>query len=171
MTEHYAEEKSASSREPDATLRAMAKRMGTPVTLTLELTTKCQLSCEHCYNFDRAEKSASENVSTLDKSTILRVLDEAAKLNVFYLCFTGGEATMHPELPTFVTEAKKKTFHVTVKSHGAISEAKVQELIVRGMDRFVVSIYGTQPTHDAFTGVRVNFDKTWRSIEHCLLKY
>ena len=39
---------------------------------------------------------------------------------------------MHPELPTFVTEAKKKTFHVTVKSHGAISEAKVQELIVSG---------------------------------------
>ena len=32
--------------------------------------------------------------------------------------------------------------------------SKVQELIVRGMDRFVVSIYGTQPTHDAFTGVR-----------------
>ena len=67
----------------------MAKRMGTPVTLTLELTTKCQLSCEHCYNFDRAEKSASENVSTLDKSTILSVLDEAAKLTSFISVLRG----------------------------------------------------------------------------------
>ena len=53
---------------------------------------------------------------------------------------------MHPELPTFVTEAKKKTFHVTVKSHGAISEAKVQELIVRvWTDLLYLSMGRNQP--------------------------
>ena len=163
MAEHYAEEKSASSREPDATLRAMAKRMGTPVTLTLELTTKCQLSCEHCYNFDRAEKSASENVSTLDKSTILRVLDEAAKLNVFYLCFTGGEATMHQSFPLCNRGEEDVSRHCEV-SWGYL-RSKGPELM-RGMDRFVVLSMGrNQPMMHLQSSKP---DKTWRSIEHCL---
>ena len=71
-----------------------------------------------------------------------------------FISVYGGRGYHAPRASYLCNRAKKKTFHVTVKSHGAISEAKVQELIVRGMDRFVVSIYGTQPTHDAFTGVR-----------------
>ena len=154
------------SLSPEDEHKRAARRLRLPERMTIELTTACQLSCEHCYNFDRDERQPTD---TLSFETVCRVLDEAEALGVLRLELTGGEATLHPRLADAIRYAKSRHFWVLLKTHGAISPTKFESFIEAGIDELSVSLYGSEKIHDSFTGVRGSWAKTnatiFRAIE------
>src|ERR1043165_4206913 len=69
----------------------------TPPLIWMELTRRCNLTCDHCF-IDGGE--ACEN--QMPASGTSRVVDEFAEMGVWGVSSTGGEPTLHPEFANFV---------------------------------------------------------------------
>lgn len=88
-----------------------------PTTVTrflwLELTTRCQLACSHCYNHSGPGKDHSD----LTLTDWCGVLDQAADAGIPFVQFIGGEPTLHPGLRTLISHALLKGLQVEVYSN------------------------------------------------------
>src|SRR3972149_5013423 len=134
-----------------------------PISVTLEITLRCNIRCLHCYNFDRSEPHSNANYKQeLTQEEIYHIIDEVRDAGCLYLAFTGGEALLHPHLHDFIKYARKKRLAVTVKTNGTLfSEAAVKELIDVGASSTEISLYGgTSATHDNFVCANGSFDRT-----------
>ena len=72
--------------------RAPADRRASasPTEVSIELTHRCPLECQHCYNnLPMADKTARNSELTLEEYK--RLLDEIAAAGTFWVLFTGGE--------------------------------------------------------------------------------
>ena len=124
-----------------------------PLSVTLELTLRCNIRCTHCYNFDRAlPRSAAAAELSFDE--IRALLDELRRAGTLYLALTGGEAMAHPRFWDILDEASARRFAVVLLSNGTLlTEAACDRL--KGyptLDRVSLSLYGaTADTHDAVT--------------------
>ncbi len=139
-----------------------------PVSITIELTLKCNLRCVHCYNFDRdkplPEKNRTEELETRE---IIDLMDEARELGTLFLTLTGGEAMAHPDFWTLLTEAKHRRLSVTLLSNATlIGPEEADRLADIGIQKFSTSLYGATPeTHDHLTQKPGSFEKTIRGIK------
>jgi molybdenum cofactor biosynthesis enzyme MoaA len=81
--------------------------------LWCDLTRKCQLECEHCYN-----KSGPKGThGTMSREDWIGVLDQAATVGVTDVQFIGGEPTMHPDFAELVDHALTVGLRVEVYSN------------------------------------------------------
>lgn len=78
--------------------------------LWLKITGKCQLACEHCY----ADSGPAGSHGSMTGADWMRVIDEAAELDVDMVQFIGGEPTLHPEFDAFVRHALSRGLKVEV---------------------------------------------------------
>ena len=69
--------------------------------LELEITTRCNLNCKHCYNRSFVKKD-------LEIKTITNFIDFCFENKVYTLVFTGGEACLHPKFEDITKYLKKK---------------------------------------------------------------
>ena len=75
--------------------------------LWVELTSRCNLQCVHCY----AESSPNpEKRDVLVAEDYFIILDSAASLGCRKVQFIGGEPTLVKELPDLIIHAKKRGF-------------------------------------------------------------
>jgi len=95
----------------------------------IEITYKCNLDCEHCYNKqDRAKRDMSfEN--------IIRLIQELSNEPIQKLVITGGEASLHPDferLCNYIKDNRKKSFsnvrHFVLQSNGFIEKYSIELL-------------------------------------------
>ncbi len=149
-----------------------AKKALLPLSVTIELSTSCNLRCVHCYNFDRTDKSAAvlekeRKGDPLSPQEIKRLLAEIRVAGGLMVAFTGGEAMMHPHLVDFVKEARRLRLAVRLKTNGTLlTPERARELREAGVSDADFSLYGaTSATHDAFTKVNGSFERTVRGIE------
>ncbi len=119
--------------------------------LLLEITGKCQLECVHCY----AESGPSGSHGAMTRADWLRVLDEAAELNVGMVQFIGGEPTLHPDLGELVEHAAGRGLVVEVFSNLVHVPSRIWEVFARPGVRLACSYYSDDPRqHAAITGRR-----------------
>lgn len=71
--------------------------------VSLELTTNCNLRCKHC-----CVSAGSMPVMNLEKEKCFAVVDWAEKNKIKDLTFTGGEPLMHPEFSEILRYAHTK---------------------------------------------------------------
>lgn len=146
-------------------LHALAFQKCIPLSVTLEITLRCNLRCVHCYNFDRDRPYGLPQVKDeLSGPEILRIIDEVWNAGCLFLSLTGGEALLHPQLPAFVRHARAHRMYVTVKSNGTLADTEaVDALCEAGANAMDISLYGaTAATHDSFVKATGAFDKTLR---------
>ncbi|GAB4290673.1 MAG: hypothetical protein Kow0090_03820 [Myxococcota bacterium] len=134
-----------------------------PFSATIELTTRCNWECIHCFAIHT--KSSAPELSTEEIET---ALDELRLLGCFFLCFTGGEATLRKDLIELVEYASMKGLAVSVYSNGSlITEEMARRLKEAKVIEFQATILGAKAeTHDAITGRVGSFAAAWRGIEH-----
>lgn len=135
-------------------MRGIANRQCIPLFVTFEITKRCNIRCEHCYNFDRSIVHTPGSFSDeLSSAEIMKIIDEVRAMGGLYLSFTGGEPLLHPDLPEFVAHARRNRMVAHVKSNGTMfDERMVKRLVEAGISAVKVSLYGATPeTHDAFT--------------------
>jgi Fe-coproporphyrin III synthase len=121
-------------------------------------TRRCNLACRHCYS-----QSGPDVTETLDASTVLGAVTDAAALGYNVLGVSGGEPLLYDALPDVLDRAKALGMTTTVTSNAMLlTDAWVKRLAGR-VDVLAVSLDGTPEAHvemrnhpNAFTAMKRN---------------
>ncbi len=135
---------------------------------TIELGLQCNLTCTHCYNFDRKKIMPEKLKKNLPPERILVLIDELRAAGALMISFTGGEAMMHPRLFDFIKRTRENHLLVKIKSNGTLITKqlalKFKEYEVSDFD---ISVYGASSAeHDWLTNKPGSFLKTIEGIRN-----
>jgi len=144
--------------------RVLAQRV--PISGSIEVTRRCNLSCVHCYNnlpFEDKEAGRSE----LTYEEHCRLIEEMAAQGCLWLLYTGGEIFARRDFMEIYREAKKAGFLVTLFTNATlIDKAMAESLSTWRPFSIEVSLYGcTAPTHDRVTRGAGSFDRTISGVK------
>jgi len=142
----------------------MARRRRVPLACSLEITSRCNLKCVHCYLGPRGERQRYTETSA---GRIMDIIDQITEAGCLHMLFTGGEPLLHEDFPRIYRYAKEKGLLVTVFSNGTLVTDRVA-----GMFRELppleveISLYGaTASTYERITGARGSYKKCMDGIK------
>lgn len=140
-----------------------------PISGMIELTSRCNLRCVHCYLGDQEEQHA-KRAAEMDTEQVKQLIEEMAEAGCLYLVITGGDPMMRKDFPEIYVHAKKQGMLVTVFCDGVLVSEKIVELFKEWPPRQVeISLYGaTQETYEKVTRVKGSYPKCIRGIERLL---
>lgn len=132
----------------------------------IELNNICNFRCKHCL------RDFSQTATNLPHVLIRRVLTEAKAYAASRVAFTGGEATLHPELPAILDTCEELGYTYHVCTNGSLLPRLWRRLFEgrRGLTGISLSLDGaTEETHDAIREPG-SFRKVMQSISLCQVK-
>lgn len=108
-----------------------------PISMNLELTTKCPLHCPQCY--------VSLNTGReMDREIALSRIRDAAEAGVEMINLSGGETLCYPHLNDLIRECAAHGLSASVALSGAyVNRETLQGMIDAGVDCIYVSINGS----------------------------
>lgn len=126
----------------------------------IELTSKCNERCIHCYI--PHEKKDTD----IEYDLMMNVLNQCKEMGVMTLVFSGGEPMLHPNFCKFLKCAKDLDFNVTILSNlTLLNDEIIAALKYKHIACVNVSLYSMEPeVHDAITTVKGSFEKTKNNI-------
>ena len=126
----------------------------------IELTSKCNERCVHCYI---PHKFKLYNITD---ELYYSTLEQLSKMNVLSVTLSGGEPMMHPHFKEFLRAAKKYDFYVNILSNLTLLDDETIQIMKEGnVSSVQVSLYSMIPEHhDAITKLPGSFEKTKASI-------
>lgn len=138
----------------------------TPVEVSLEVTRRCPLECQHCYN-NLAMGDIEARKRELSKEEYAALLTDLADMGVIWLLFTGGEIFGRKDFLEIYTLAKQKGFLITLFTNGTLINEKIADYL-RDFPPFAIEItlYGrTRETYEKLTQIPGSFDRCMRGIK------
>ncbi|MCS7369523.1 MAG: radical SAM protein, partial [archaeon GBS-70-058] len=108
-----------------------------PRELVLEVSTRCNLDCIHCFRY------AAERFKLLDMcfEDYKKVIDNAVNSNIKRLVLTGwGEPTINPYILDMLNYAKSKNLIVVLNTNGTKLPEIAEDLVKINIDELYVSI-------------------------------
>ncbi|MCI9233025.1 MAG: SPASM domain-containing protein [Bacilli bacterium] len=103
----------------------------------IEVTEECKRWCVHC-----SSEAKEIEFRYLDYDLVKRIIDEAVLLKASSVVFTGGEATLYPEIEHVISYAHKKGLQTklyTMCNPELESIDKIRSLNVYGLDEAIYS--------------------------------
>jgi radical SAM protein with 4Fe4S-binding SPASM domain len=97
-------------------LAARAQREGRPVTVTFQITDRCNYECVHCYQEHRETAEAKRD--ELTTAEIIRIFDELAEAGVLFLTIMGGEVFVRRDADEILAAAHERGFAIKLLSTG-----------------------------------------------------
>lgn len=136
-----------------------------PIEATIEVTRRCPLACQHCYNNLAMGDLAARN-RELTKEEYEKILSELADMGVIFLLFTGGEIFARKDFLEIYTFAKKKGFLITLFTNGILINEKLADYLQEYPPFAIeITLYGrTKETYEALTQLPGSFDRCMRGI-------
>ncbi len=125
-----------------------------PLTLIAELTYRCPLRCPYCSNpLDWGSDKYRQELATEDW---LRVVQEAERLGVMQIGFSGGEPLLRQDLEVMVEAAARSGLYSTLVTAGTLfTPERTARLRDAGLDHVQISIQDSRATEsDAIAGTR-----------------
>ncbi|HLD92946.1 MAG TPA: radical SAM protein [Anaerolineales bacterium] len=136
-----------------------------PYKVDIALTYGCNNECPHCYNeVDHLQ------MPSLPLDDWYQVLDRLAELGVPHLILTGGEATLHPDLPRVIRYADQLGMIVGLNTNGRhiAHKSYMDELGEAGLNHVQITLGSSRPeVHDAMMGAR-SWQQTVQGIENAV---
>lgn len=137
---------------------------GYPVHPVFEITSRCNLKCEHCH----ARGGESDGSNELGTEEIKeRVIDSLAGVDSFRsLIFSGGEPLLREDLVELVGHAKRRGFSPIIATNATLITPDIAKRLKKaGNVGIAASIDSTSnDMHDAFRGVPGTLKKTLEGI-------
>ena len=133
-----------------------------PLQASLELTSKCNHTCLHCY----VDKNAESDLSFEQWKVIL---DKLRKAGTLYVIFLGGEALIHPAFFKIVEYAHQLDFHTSLITNAFLIENQeyANKLEKIGLNNITISLYSTkEKIHDEMTGMPGSYQRIIKAIEY-----
>lgn len=132
----------------------------------IELNNICNYRCKHCL------RDFSKEARNLPLSLLERVLEEARAYAVRHLAFTGGEATLHPQLSEILDCADRWGYTYHVCTNGS-TLPRVWRRVFQGRRNLTgmsISLDGARAeTHD-FMREPGSYRQVMQAISLCLVK-
>jgi radical SAM protein with 4Fe4S-binding SPASM domain len=143
--------------------RNMGRRR--PLEASIEVTNRCPLNCQHCYNNLPMGDSAARK-SELSAGEYRRLLDELQKAGVLWLLFTGGEIFGRKDFTEIYKDAKNRGFLVTLFTNGTLITPAIADMLAEYRPFAIeITLYGaTKETYEALTQIPGSYDRCMRGI-------
>jgi radical SAM protein with 4Fe4S-binding SPASM domain len=122
---------------------------GSPMAISIEPTTACNLRCPQCPSGLRQFTRETGNLKTDLNKKILDGLGPALQHINYYF---QGEPFINPEFLSFVSEARRRNIYVVTSTNAHfISEQTADRIVASGLNEVIVSIDGTtQETYEKY---------------------
>lgn len=133
----------------------------------LEVISRCNLRCIHCYAEAPAHRSQEP-----DTVTLFSRLDQAADLGCRNVQLTGGECALRKDLKELLSHARHKKYEmVEVFTNATLLDESLIRFLSENKIHVAVSLYSYKPdSHDKITGVPGSYSKTLQNLK-LLLAY
>jgi pyrroloquinoline quinone biosynthesis protein E len=119
----------------------IGSKLPPPMAVLLELTHRCPLQCAYCSNPIQMDQVKGE-LSTAEWKS---VLDQAAKLGVLQVHFSGGEPTVRQDLAELIRHARDVGLYTNLITSGvAASKARLEEMVAAGLDHVQLSFQDSE---------------------------
>jgi len=144
---------------------AFSTAVRAPYKADLALTYACNNDCPHCYNEpDRL------SMPSLPLDGWRRIVDRLTAVGVPHLILTGGESTLHPDLPAIIRHADGNGHIVGLNTNGRrISHPEyLRELEDAGLNHVQITLGSNRPeVHDAIMQAH-SFPQTVKGLENAV---
>ena len=132
----------------------------TLISFQIELTSKCNERCVHCYI------PHEYKTDLIEDELFYGVLSQLKEMGTLQLTLSGGEPMLHPKFPEYLRKAKEMGFYVSVLTNLTLLTDEIVHIMEDGNKTSVqVSLYSMIPEHhDAITTIKGSFDKTKAAI-------
>jgi MoaA/NifB/PqqE/SkfB family radical SAM enzyme len=128
-----------------------------PITLSLNLTQRCNLDCRMCLQYKKGNIQTDKSVlryppeKEMDWPVLKDLVDQAGQMNcMIYL--TGGEPFLHPQILKLAQYAKQTNLYLSIVTNGLELVKHAEELVGIGVDNITVSLHGPEQVHDDIAG-------------------
>lgn len=103
--------------------------MITPLSTTIEITSKCNLACKYCF-----AESGGKSSKELEYVTIQTIIEGLAALGNSHFLIMGGEPTLHRDFLQIVDFVKKKGLQVGFSTNGLkLTDSFCQKIAALGI--------------------------------------
>ncbi len=136
-----------------------------PMQVSIEVTRRCPLECQHCYNnLPMGDQDARSREMTTEEH--FKMLDELVEMGCFWLLYTGGEIFARKDFLEIYTYAKKKGFLITLFTNGTLINERIADYLVEFPPFAIeITLYGrTRETYEALTMIPGSYDRCIRGI-------
>lgn len=117
-------------------------------------TVGCNLRCPFCYNAELVLPKLGAVLPRLSVTGVLARLEERAKL-LDGVVVSGGEPTLHPDLPALLREVRALGFLVKLDTNGT-HPAVLRSLVDEGLVNYVaLDVKAPSARYPEFTGLRL----------------
>lgn len=131
----------------------------------LEVTSKCNLKCLHCY----VNAGTKTNQCELTSEEIMKIIEKANKLGVIQFDFTGGELFLIPGIKSILETTANLNMIMNIFTNGTLIDESIctyLNKIKQNIRTIYVSLDNCdEQEHDYFRGVNGAFKKTINSIK------
>ena len=153
-------------------VKKLRERMGCLTGLSflwLEITRRCNLTCEHCYLSSGPSLPLTEGMQFGDWC---RVLDDARAAGCRRVQFIGGEPTVHPDLSRLLEHTARAGFRqCEVFTNATLLREELVETIKRLGVLVHFSFYShDSAVHDRITGQPGSFHRTVAGVKHLVAR-
>jgi len=136
-----------------------------PSEVSIEVTHRCPLECQHCYNnLSMSDPEARRSELSLEEYT--RLFDELVEAGCLWLLFTGGEIFARKDFLEIYTLAKKKGFLITLFTNGTMITPRIADHLAEYRPFAIeITLYGaTRETYETLTRIPGSFDRCMNGI-------
>ncbi len=126
----------------------------------IELTSRCNERCIHCYIPHELK------LYDIEEKLYYSVLEQLQEMGTLGLTLSGGEPMLHPKFKQFLKVAKEKDFYVHILTNLTLLDDETIKIMRDGNTCGVqVSLYSmTAEKHDTVTTIKGSFEKTINNI-------
>ena len=136
---------------------AIATRRPLPFSTTFILTHRCNFRCAYCDIPD----AAGDEMSTAE---FCRAIDELAAIGLARASFSGGEALLRRDAVAIIRHAHARGLTTSLNSNAWLTESRLDDLD-GALDMLVISLDGTEDTHDLVRGRRGSFARVMKVLD------
>ena len=142
-----------------------------PLSGSIELTERCNLSCVHCY-INQSAADFKVKSAELDTNQWKEILNQMAEAGCLFLVISGGEPLLRDDFAEIFIHARKCGMLVTLFSNATLITPKIADLFAEwNLHSLEVSLYGaTQETYENVTRRSGTLERCIRGIELALAR-
>jgi radical SAM protein with 4Fe4S-binding SPASM domain len=128
--------------------------------LHVEITSKCNERCLHCYIPHENKKNH------IDPDLFYDILKQCQDMRLLHLTLSGGEPMLHRDFCGFLRKCRECNFSINVLSNlTLLNDEIIEEMKANPLLGVQVSLYSMNPSiHDEITQMNGSFEKTKSAI-------
>lgn len=146
-------------------LAELARQKGRPVTVTFQVTDRCNYECVHCYQEHRDEDE-------LSFAEIERIMGELADAGVLFLTLMGGEFFMRRDADDILRAAHALGFAIKLLTTGHhVHDARADLIAAMRPIQVDLSLYGARPeVHETVTRQPGSWQRTYQAAKRLVAR-